>query len=234
MVACLLCVAVWYQVSRVAARERAMGFLKTQGHVLSIEECRTLGIAWLDTPYLTSPRPWYHPMYRWYRYCTDDYGESMAFVHMTITDEIVDAMAMFPKTRSLHLQDSTVTDKQLLRLAGLRNLSYLNLERTPVTDAGLECLLHSQELQWLELNDTAITDKSVPYILQLKTLKVLRIHNTRITNTGAKQLTALPKLEQLSLFTRSGTPDPITKETYDYIESHLKGCDLVGGYAPKD
>ena len=171
----------WY------ARRQAWAFLSTRGYIRSRSENRRSAAVYRDLLLVTQrPFPWYQKYPNRVRdYLTYQGVESLC-LNETISNEMIDAICVFPTTTMLCFRKSSITDSQLQRLSGFHKLDELNLEETSVTDMGLACLTTFPELKGLWLGHTAITDKSIPVLLQLRNFETLRITSTEIPASGAK------------------------------------------------
>ena len=159
IVLAVFCSILLYNGQRWYARDRAMTFLKShevliwtrQENFYSHES--NFYVLWAPS----FSDLWINRVRLWWTFRE---GSSI-FFDGTITDEMVDAMSLFPETSMLGLGRSTITDEQLLRPSGFRGMHSLSLEDTSVTDAGLVCLANFSEMEDLRLDNTAINIASL-------------------------------------------------------------------------
>jgi hypothetical protein len=108
-----------------------------------------------------------------------------------ILDE--DAMSVFDRVTSVHVQTDEFTDRDLAEVAGLPHLRSLVLWSTSVTDAGMAHLGKRKTLEELDLHDCAVGDSGLAQLAGLTNLGTLTLSKTSVTDAGYESLRqALP------------------------------------------
>jgi hypothetical protein len=108
-----------------------------------------------------------------------------------------------PQLESLDLTyTKKLTNKAMASIGRLKQLRVLHIRNTPsITDEGVGELSGLSHLESLKLDGCKkLTDASAPAIAQLKNLRILDLSSTQVSDVGITQLSALPKLEVLTLF----------------------------------
>jgi hypothetical protein len=110
-----------------------------------------------------------------------------------------DAMKVFDKVRSVHLESTLADDATMEQVGWLSELEWLGLDNTPVTDRGLAHFHGLTELEGLDLNDTHVTDAGLRHLEGMHKLEGLFLMNTPVSDAGLAHLKGLTRLKWLWL-----------------------------------
>ena len=124
--------------------------------------------------------------------------ESLELLHIKITDDGLAALAGLKKLRSLSLMRTSITGNGLAALAGLP-LEKLSISGAALTADGLKNILKLKGLKELEIRAQKIGPTDLPDLKLLGELRKLNIVSTPTNDETIKQLTGLPKLEEVVL-----------------------------------
>lgn len=126
------------------------------------------------------------------------------------TDGGFEPLTTIPNLKELACGGNKVTDVGLnsLRLMpGLRKLDLSGAQRTDsglwaatLTDRGVDAVATLTNLEELRIRGAKITDLGSAKLGALKLLRVLDVSETQLSSSGLKSVTAMVKLEQLSLY----------------------------------
>ena len=109
-------------------------------------------------------------------------------------DSLMRRLTLFPKLRSLGLNETKVTDGGLEVLEEFSELDRLGLRGMGLTDRGMEhvgdCarLRHVKNLMLLDVSDTQVSDAGILKLATLENLQTLFVRGSRVTAAGAEAL----------------------------------------------
>ncbi len=127
-----------------------------------------------------------------------------------LTEKSLPDLNRFTHLKELTLSASSLKDGTLARLKRLRALTSLEAREITKINATLGALAGSKALKELMLSESNQKDEILPLVAKDTELDYLSLSgNPRLTTTGLKVLSALTKLEHVSLLAVPLTPDVI-------------------------
>jgi hypothetical protein len=126
-------------------------------------------------------------------------------------DEVLAAMAHFPKLECIQLPYASITDEGLRHIRGLSRLKELVIREAPIGDRGLKYLSGLTNLEQLYLDETSISDAGLRSLKPLRRLKELGLSRTNVGDDGMSVVAGLDKLEYLDLYMTKVDEPGLTK-----------------------
>lgn len=122
-------------------------------------------------------------------------GQRRRVDDVTITDDDLAHIAMFPSLERLYLRETKASDAGMQNLRNLRHLKALYLSKTRITDASIEIISRFSELETLRLVDDDITNAGIAKLAVLEHLQELDVRGTKVTDNGLKPFSGRKDLE---------------------------------------
>lgn len=127
-----------------------------------------------------------------------------------ISEKSLPSLDRFTHLEELIISATTLKDGSLARLKRLRALTRLEAREIKKIDATLKAIAGSKALKELMLSEANQKDEIITLVAKNTELDYLSLSgNPRLTTAGLKQLSALTKLEHMSLLGVPLTPDVI-------------------------